>query len=66
MAPTDGKPAPRVRVAESGDGKFTNTVTDGRHELLADEPPELGGADAGPTPNSHRAAGRKAPLRYTA
>ncbi len=39
-----------VRVAETGDGTFTNTISDGRHELFADEPAELGGGDRGPSP----------------
>jgi putative redox protein len=40
-----------VVVAETGQGKFTNQVSiGGRHSLLADEPPEVGGTDTGPTP----------------
>lgn len=39
-----------VRVEESGTGRFTNAITDGRHELIADEPTALGGEDRGPTP----------------
>ena len=39
-----------VRVAETGDGRFTNIIHDGRHELLADEPEAAGGDDRGPTP----------------
>jgi putative redox protein len=39
-----------VRVAETGGHNYTNTIHDGRHELLADEPEDAGGADRGPTP----------------
>ena len=40
----------RVVVAETGVGKFTNRVTVGRHEMLADEPLDVGGNDLGPAP----------------
>jgi uncharacterized OsmC-like protein/pimeloyl-ACP methyl ester carboxylesterase len=39
-----------VIVSETGLGKFQNTVTAGRHQLLADEPVSVGGLDSGPTP----------------
>ena len=39
-----------VRVAETGEGKFTARILDGRHELLADEPIQYGGDDRGPSP----------------
>lgn len=39
-----------VRVAERGDGKYTQVILDGRHELLADEPRSHGGDDRGPSP----------------
>lgn len=39
-----------VRVAESGEGRFTQTVLAGRHRLRADEPMAVGGDDAGPSP----------------
>ncbi len=40
-----------VVVAETGPGKFANTVSiGGRHSLSADEPAEYGGTDTGPTP----------------
>ena len=38
-----------VRV-ETRSGKFTQTVTAGKHQLLADEPTEAGGDDLGPGP----------------
>ncbi len=40
----------RVVVSETDGGKFTNRVTVGRHELLADEPVGVGGDDLGPGP----------------
>ena len=39
-----------VVVAETGEGKFTQYVLDGRHQLVADEPVAVGGDDAGPGP----------------
>lgn len=39
-----------VVVAETGEGKFTQYLLDGRHHLLADEPVSVGGNDAGPGP----------------
>ncbi len=40
-----------VVVAETGQGKFANQISiGGRHTLTADEPPEVGGSDTGPTP----------------
>lgn len=50
MAGADAKHGVVVNVAESGDGRFTNLVHDGRHELVADEPVAAGGTDRGPTP----------------
>lgn len=47
----------RVVVAETGEGKFTNQVTIGRHELLADEPLAVGGDDIGPGPYQYLLAG---------
>lgn len=39
-----------VRVAETGDGTFQQTVRSGRHRLFADEPAGHGGLDSGPSP----------------
>jgi putative redox protein len=46
-----------VSVAEMGDGKFQQWVRVGLHELLADEPADMGGADSGPTPYDFLAIG---------
>jgi len=39
-----------VVVAETGEGKFTQVLLDGRHALAADEPVDVGGNDTGPGP----------------
>lgn len=39
-----------VVVAENGKGRYQQGVTIGQHHLLADEPVDVGGADAGPAP----------------
>jgi uncharacterized OsmC-like protein len=39
-----------IKVVESGDGKFTEHLLDGRHDLIADEPAAAGGKDRGPGP----------------
>jgi putative redox protein len=39
-----------VKVVETGEGKFTEHLLDGRHRLLADEPTAVGGNDRGPGP----------------
>ena len=39
-----------IEVVESGDGKFTEHLLDGRHRLIADEPVAAGGNDRGPGP----------------
>ncbi|TCU40780.1 putative redox protein [Rhizobium azibense] len=39
-----------VRVTETGEGKFQNSVQAGSHRLFADEPESLGGLDSGPSP----------------
>lgn len=49
---TKSEPPPgTVIVASSGEGKLTQVVMTGRHVLRADEPPEDGGDDFGPTPH---------------
>ena len=44
------KASDHVLVRETGAGKFQNIVVSGRHQLLADEPTEVGGLDSGPNP----------------
>lgn len=39
-----------IKVFESGEGKFTELMLDGRHRLVADEPVAAGGNDRGPGP----------------
>lgn len=39
-----------VVVAENGKGRYQQEVKVGHHVLIADEPVEVGGADAGPAP----------------
>ena len=39
-----------VEVEETLTGRFTQTMTAGRHRLVADEPESLGGNDTGPNP----------------
>lgn len=39
-----------VVVAENGQGRYQQAVTVGQHQLIADEPVSMGGADAGPAP----------------
>jgi putative redox protein len=39
-----------VRVAETGEGRYTQVVLNGRHRLPADEPESVGGDDHGPGP----------------
>jgi putative redox protein len=39
-----------IKVVESGEGKFTQHLLDGRHRLVADEPLAAGGNDRGPNP----------------
>ncbi|WP_227010648.1 bifunctional alpha/beta hydrolase/OsmC family protein [Pelagibius marinus] len=52
-----GKAAPdlqaaegRVVVEETGEGKFTQRIAAGPHQLRADEPESYGGLDSGPSP----------------
>ncbi len=60
-AAAEGEPAPggagEVVVAETREGKFTQTVAIGRHRLAADEPVEAGGNDSGPGPYDYLLAG---------
>lgn len=46
----DAEEARGVVVAESGQGRFQQVVRIGRHNLLADEPTNVGGDGSGPTP----------------
>lgn len=40
----------KVVVAENGQGRYQQEVRVGQHRLVADEPVEVGGNDAGPAP----------------
>ncbi|OUR75386.1 osmotically inducible protein C [Alphaproteobacteria bacterium 46_93_T64] len=47
-----------VVVAETRQGKFTNAISvGGKHQLIADEPPSVGGTNTGPTPYDYLLAG---------
>ena len=46
-----------VVVAENGLGRYQQAVSIGQHHLIADEPLEMGGADAGPAPLDFLMAG---------
>ena len=46
-----------VLVRETGDGRFAQEVLVGRHHLAADEPRDVGGRDAGPSPYDFLLAG---------
>ncbi len=48
--PDAAEPAVGVVVGETGQGTFTNQVVAGRHRFVTDEPPSVGGLDAGPNP----------------
>ncbi len=48
--------ARNVVVAETGLGKFQNTVVSGPHHLIADEPTAVGGLDSGPGPYDYLSA----------
>ena len=43
-------PPGSVVVTDAGTGRYTQSITAGRHLLTADEPVSIGGADAGPNP----------------
>jgi len=47
---THDVPPGEVVVAESGEGRYRQTISAGRHRLVADEPATVGGDDAGPGP----------------
>jgi len=46
-----------VVVAENGKGRYQQAVTVGQHQLIADEPLEVGGGNAGPEPFDYVMAG---------
>lgn len=48
---------PGVRVSETGNGRYENSVSVGSHELISDEPASMGGGDMGPGPYEYVAAG---------
>ena len=54
--PQGETPIEHVRVRETGEGRFQNTVQAGRHRLFADEPVSVGGDDTGPSPYDFLAA----------
>lgn len=49
-APAQGGESPEVVVSEAGGTGLAQLVTNGKHELVVDEPTSLGGGNAGPTP----------------
>jgi putative redox protein len=49
-------PTGSVVVTDAGTGRYTQTITAGRHLLTADEPLSVGGTDAGPNPYELTAA----------
>jgi uncharacterized OsmC-like protein len=49
-SPPSLDPTGSVVVTDAGTGRYTQTITAGRHLLTADEPESIGGADAGPNP----------------
>ncbi|GAB4360934.1 MAG: bifunctional alpha/beta hydrolase/OsmC family protein [Oricola sp.] len=48
--PQGEKPIENVRVSETRQSKFQNTVQAGLHRFFADEPVSSGGTDSGPSP----------------
>jgi putative redox protein len=53
--PEAAVPYDGVVAAETGAGKFQNSITAGPHRLLADEPASTGGLGSGPTPYDYLA-----------
>ncbi len=49
-APRTDEPVESVRVTETREGKFQQTVLAGKHRMFADEPESYGGMDSGPSP----------------
>jgi putative redox protein len=47
---SDDTPTNTVIVQETGHGKFQQEIISGRHHLIADEPPDVGGLGSGPGP----------------
>ena len=54
-ATTTLEPLDHVLVCETGQGKYQNVVRSGPHQLLADEPAEVGGLGSGPNPYDYLA-----------
>lgn len=48
--PQGEKPIENIRVSETRESKFQNTVQAGLHRFFADEPVSAGGTDTGPSP----------------
>jgi putative redox protein len=57
LAMTENDHQPPVFVSENGKGRYQQTVSIGRHTMIADEPASVGGADAGPAPFDYLLAG---------
>jgi len=53
----DEKPIDGVLVAETGHGKFEQSIIAGEHRYLADEPVSAGGNGSGPSPYEYLLAG---------